>query len=273
MLVGLEEILAWAKEHDCAVPAFNVYNMETVRGVMDAAQESKAPVIMQIYSRLFDEEDGFLLVSCAVAAARELKTPVAIHLDHGAGIKEVQRALRFGVSSIMYDGSVFPNAENIEKTRQVVAIAQAVGVQVEGELGHIGTTKQEISQIYTDAQEAKEFVELTGVKALAVMIGNAHGRYPKTPKLNIQRLSEIAEAVDIPLVLHGGTGIPDEQIRQAIAHGVRKVNFGTDVCYAFLDAIHTVDRSIVGIDTYMKEPVKAVRDYALKKIHVLGADK
>lgn len=269
MKVGLSEILGWAEDHHCAVPAFNVYNTETVMGVYLAARETHAPVIMQVYSRLFDEECGRFVMAAAREAADALPTPVAIHLDHGAGMKEIQRALRFGATSIMIDASAFPLEENIETTKKVVEQCAMVGVCVEGELGHVGTTNEPIPTDYTRASEAARFGKATGVTALAVLVGNAHGRYKQEPHLNIPRIHEISEATGLPLVLHGGTGIPDDQILAAVENGVRKVNFGTDVCYSFLDAVRAVSPSIIGIDTFMMEPIQAVKRYALSKIHLL----
>jgi len=269
MKVGLGEIVEWAGKNGCAVPAFNVYNMETVMGVFLAAKETNAPIIMQVYSRLFDEEFGRFVIACAKEAADALSTPCAIHLDHGAGMTEVQRALRYGTTSIMIDASSHTIEENIATTKSVVNLCGMIDVQVEGELGHIGTTKEPIPTDFTRADEAERFVKETGVAALAVLVGNAHGRYKQAPHLNIQRIHEISEATGTPLVLHGGTGIPDDQIKAAIANGIRKVNFGTDVCYSFLDAVRSVPASIIGIDTFMTEPVQAVKRYALSKIHLL----
>jgi len=269
MLCTLHEILKLAEEHQCAVPAFNVYNMETVMGVAAAAEETGKPVIFQLYSRLFDEPCGRYVMAAAHEAAEGLKTPCVIHLDHGAGMKEVTRALRMGASSIMRDSSSLPLEDNIRETKEVVDICENLGIQVEGELGHIGTTKEPIPTAFTDVEEARRFVKETGICALAVLIGNAHGRYKLAPHLNIQRVSEISKATHIPLVLHGGTGIPDDQILDAIANGVRKVNFGTDVCYSFLDAVRAVSKDIIGIDTFMTEPIQAVKKYALSKINLM----
>ena len=269
MLCTLGEILEWAKNKRCAVPAFNVYNAETVIGVAEAAKEMKAPIIIQIYSRLFDEINGSYAMACAKEAAHSLRTPVAIHLDHGAGMKEVVRALSLGASSIMIDASSQPLDENIAITRSVVNMCKDLSLEVEGELGHIGMTSEGISDQLTDPDEALRFVSETSVSALAVLIGNAHGRYKLPPKLNIERTRKIAEAVKIPLVLHGGTGIPDDQILAAVDVGVKKVNFGTDICYAFLDALKCVPDSLYALDLVMKEPIESVKRYAISKIKLL----
>lgn len=271
MYVNLKEILALAEERDCAIPAFNVYNLETVLGVMNAAVETRAPVIFQMYSRLFDEQTAQYLAPPILEAIRSLPTPAAFHLDHGAGIPQIQRALRFGASGVMIDASTCPLDENITKTREAVTLCRAVGVPVEGELGHIGSTRDETMCDHTSVEDAVRFVEETGVAALAIMVGTAHGRYKKAPELNIRRIAEIRARVDAFLVLHGGSGVPDEQVRNAIKAGIRKVNFGTDLCYAFIDSLFGVSRDIVAVDLFMKEPVESVKRFAVSKIELLGA--
>ena len=176
----------------------------------------------------------------------------------------------------MYDGSVHPLEENIEKTKHIVEICNTVGVSVEGELGHIGSVNDDAMDEFTDPAEAAEFVEKTGVDCLAVLIGNAHGHYKKTPNLDINRVKEIREATGgIPLVLHGGSGIPDEQVKEAINAGIRKMNIGTDVCCAFAkgtkETLDDPERSLA-IDIFMKHPIETVKELALEKIRLVGAD-
>ena len=273
MLVSLKEILALAEKKHCAVPAFNVYNTETVQGVMKAAEELKAPVIFQMYSRLFDSELASLVAPGILSAIGQMSVPCAFHLDHGAGEPEVLRALRYGASGVMIDASAHPIEENIAITKRVVEMASACGVSVEGELGHVGTTKDERMGEFTKADEAVRFVNETGVSALAILVGTAHGRYKKAPKLDVERIAAIREATNgLPLVLHGGSGVPDDQIRAAIEAGIRKINFGTDMCYSFLDGVFGVSRDIVAIDLFMKDPVLAVKAYAAEKIRLLGAE-
>lgn len=276
MLVTLKEIIGMAEKGNFAVPAFNVYNTETIMGVAKAAEEAKAPVIIQVYPRLINEEVGYYICPAIVAAARKATVPVCFHLDHGPSELEVQRALRWGASGIMYDGSVHPLEENIEKTKHIVEICNTVGVSVEGELGHIGSVNDDAMDEFTDPSEAAEFVEKTGVDCLAVLIGNAHGHYKKTPNLDINRVKEIREATGgIPLVLHGGSGIPDEQVKEAINAGIRKMNIGTDVCCAFAkgtkETLDDPERSLA-IDIFMKHPIETVKELALEKIRLVGAD-
>ncbi len=272
MLVGLNDILKLAKRGGYAVPAFNVYNMETVRGIIYAAEEAGAPVIIQSYSRLFTNDDAYYLSPIVLAAAEKASVPVCFHLDHGAGLTEVTRALRYGATGIMIDGSALPFEENAAGTKKIVQMCSAVGVAVEGELGHVGSVNDEHMCQYTDVSEAKEFVSLTGVAALAIMVGTAHGRYKKAPVLDIDRIKMIHNEVDAALVLHGGSGVPDDQIKAAIAAGIRKVNFGTDVCYSFLDKVFETSRNIVAVDLFMKDAIMSVKQFGLEKIKLLGAD-
>lgn len=274
MLISFKEILDLAEAKKFAIPAFNVYNMETVIGVINAAEELNAPVIIQCYSRLFTNGEGYYLSPVIIAAAKKAKVPVCFHLDHGASEYEVMRAVRYGATGVMIDKSTLSLEENITGTKNVVDLCNAIGVQVEGELGHIGLAAQDDEKTiaYTEVSDAKKFVEETGVAALAIMVGTAHGRYKQAPKLAIDRIREIYEATDAALVLHGGSGVPDEEIKAAIEAGIRKINFGTDLCYSFLDKVFEVSRDKVGIDLFMKEPIANVSEFAKSKIRLLGAE-
>lgn len=271
MLVNLKEILDIAEKGGFAVPAFNVYNMETVMGVIEAAEEAKAPVIIQSYSRLFSNEEGYFVSPIILAAAKKASVPVCFHLDHGAGLCEVTRALRYGASGIMIDKSALELEENISETKKIVDLCAAVGVPVEGELGHVGSVNDAEMSEFTHVDEAKKFVDETGVSALAILVGTAHGRYKKAPVLDIQRIADIKSATNIPLVLHGGSGVPDDQLTAAIKAGIRKINFGTDVCYSFLDKVFETSRDLIAIDLFMKDAIKSVKAFALTKINLLGA--
>lgn len=272
MLVTLKEILAIAEEGNFAIPAFNVYNMETVMGCIEAAEEAKAPVILQSYSRLFTQGSAYYLAPIILAAAQKASVPVCFHLDHGASEQETTRAIRYGATGVMIDASAFDFDKNVEITKRVVETAAYIGIDVEGELGHVGSVNDDAMDEFTNVDEAKDFVEKTGVAALAVLVGTAHGRYKKPPKLDIQRIADIKNAAKIPLVLHGGSGIPDDQIIASIKAGIRKINFGTDICYSFLDGVFAVDRSTVAVDLFMKEPINCVKQFALSKIKLLGAE-
>lgn len=274
MLVSFKEILEMAEKGGFAVPAMNVYNMETVMGVIAAAEEKRAPIILQNYSRLFTNEEGYYLAPTILAAAKKASVPVCYHLDHGAGQPEVVKALRYGATGIMIDKSLLPFEENIAETKKIVEMCKPIGVAVEGEIGHVGVAANGDEQTteYTTVEEAKTFVEATGVSALAVAVGTAHGRYKKAPVLAIDRIAEIHKAVDAAVVLHGGSGVPDDQIRAAIKAGIRKINFGTDLCYSFLDEVFATSRDIYAIDLFMKGAIENVKKFAMSKIELLGAE-
>lgn len=272
MLVNLGEILDMAEKGGFAVPAFNVYNMETVMGITAAADEAKAPVIIQSYSRLFTNEEGYYVAPMVLAAAAKASVPICFHLDHGAGKSEATRALRWGATGIMIDKSACDMDENIAYTKDIVEMCSAVGIPVEGEIGHVGSVNDDSMGEFTTVQEAKTYVDATGVNALAILVGTAHGRYKKAPKLDIQRIADIHSAVDAHLVLHGGSGVPDDQIQAAVKAGIRKINFGTDVCYSFLDQVFATSRDLVAIDLFMKDAVANVKKFGLEKIRLLGAE-
>ena len=272
MLVNMKELLAVAERKGCAIPAFNVYNGETALGVFKAAEEADACIIVQMYSRLFMSEEAEFIAPSIVDAANRSKAKICFHLDHGSCDEAVARAIRWGCTSVMRDASALPFEENAAVLARVVRFAHDLDISVEGELGHIGFAKDGVPTDYTQVDEALRYCEKTGVDALAVAVGTAHGHYKQAPVLAIDRIRELHEAIPAALVLHGGSGVPDDQIRAAVAAGIRKVNFGTDVCVSFLDAVRKVDPSIIGVDTYMKEPVQAVKRFALEKIALLGAE-
>jgi len=272
MRYELNDILNIGEEGGFAVPAFNVYTMENVLGVMNAVEETGAPVIFQMYSRLFDTQVGKFLAPVVLEAINHLKTPAAFHIDHGTGEPQVLRAIQYGATGAMIDASTLPLEENIAKTKRVVEIASAAGIGVEGELGHIGAATDETWSAYTDVDEAVRFVEETGVKALAVMVGTAHGHYKKAPVLAIDRIAELHEKVGAHLVLHGGSGVPDDQIKAAIKAGIRKVNFATDLAWAFINGCRAVDAGKYPLDVYLAYPTNDVKNFAIEKIKLLGAD-
>lgn len=275
MLVTLQEIIAMAEKGNYCIPAFNVYNIETVMGVMDAAEELRAPVILQLYPRLINQQVGYYVSPVALAAAQKSKVPVCLHLDHAAGTAEVYRSLRWGYTGIMQDGSALSFEENVRLTRNAVEMCGVLGVGVEGEIGHIGSAADEVMDDFTNPMEAAEFVRQTGVTCLAVLVGNAHGHYKKTPKLDIPRIRAIREACGVPLVLHGGSGIPDDQVKAAIDAGIRKMNIGTDVCCAFAEGTKTAlddPKRSLAVDVFMKTAIAAVKKLAMDKIQLTGAE-
>lgn len=273
MKYSLKEILDLAEERGFAIPAFNVYNLETLMGVAHAAKETGAPVILQMYSRLFNTGTGRYMAPVILDVMNELKTPVAFHLDHGAGIAECIRAMRYGTTGVMIDASTLDLDGNIAATKRVVDMAVEAGVSVEGELGHIGSTKDEKWDAYTEVDDAVRYVDETKIDALAIMVGTAHGKYKKAPVLAIDRIAEIHKATKAHLVLHGGSGVPDDQITMAIDAGIRKINFGTDVCCAFIEGYKNIDPYHAPLDVVMAEASDCVKEFALEKIKLLGADR
>lgn len=271
MQYSLKEILDLAEKGGFAVPAFNVYNLETLMGVVNAAKETNAPIIIQMYSRLFNTDAGRMLSPVIVSLMNEIKSPVAFHLDHGAGISECTRAIRYGTTGVMIDASTLPLDNNIETTKKAVDLAKEVGVSVEGELGHIGSTKDETWDSYTEVEDAIKYVNETGIDALAIMVGTAHGKYAQAPILAIDRIAEIHAAINAHLVLHGGSGVPDDQITAAVKAGIRKINFGTDVCYAFIDGYKELDPYSKPLDVTMATVSENVKAFAIEKIKLLGA--
>lgn len=273
MRSDLKRILALAEAGGVAVPAFNCYNVESVMGVAQAARETGAPVIFQLYTRMADSEFG-VYVSAAIREAIDLlPTPAVMHLDHGAGIGQVLRALRLGCTGVMIDASTLPLERNIAETRRAVEFCGESGVPVEGELGHVGATADEKMSDFTDVDEAVRFAAETGVAAMAVMVGTAHGVYKSAPKLDIGRIRAIHGATGLPLVLHGGSGVPDDQVRKAVAAGVRKMNFATDLVNAFFNSVYAKNGEIRAMDVFMREPVESIKQYAIGKIRLLGADR
>ncbi|GMA09069.1 hypothetical protein GCM10025886_22200 [Tetragenococcus halophilus subsp. flandriensis] len=240
MLLNMEELLDVAYKNNFAVGSFNVANSEFVEAVIAAAEKKKSPAIIQIHPNEIDLVGNNFITYVRQAAALA-KVPIAIHLDHGGSVQDVLRAIKNGYTSVMIDASAESLEQNINLTKKVVGIAHSVGVSVEAELGTIGSNEvtngtSEVDKIlYTDANDAKEFVENTGVDTLAVAIGTRHGHYAhvKQPELRIDLLEKINEKVDIPLVLHGGSDNKDEEIRKTYEHGVSKINLSTDMKIAF----------------------------------------
>lgn len=243
--VPMSALLREAEAGGYAVGAFNCNNMEIVQAIVAAAEAENAPVIMQASQGAIKYAGLEYIVAMARMAVDGVKVPVALHLDHGTSFEQVMRCLRAGFSSVMFDGSKLPLEENIAITRQVVSASRPVGVSVEAELGKIGGTEDDIivterEALFTDPEEARYFVEQTGVDSLAVAIGTAHGRYKGEPRLDFERLSRIRELVQIPIVLHGSSGVPDEAIQEAIRRGVRKVNIDTNIREAFVGAVRRI---------------------------------
>jgi fructose-bisphosphate aldolase class II len=241
-LAAAAPLLIEAREQGYALGAFNAYNLETVQAIVSAAEEERAPVILQTSQGALKYAGLSQLWSLANTAAKAARVPVAVHLDHGTDLSVVWRCLRAGFTSVMFDGSHLPMPENAALTRRVVEVARELQVSVEAELGRISGTEEEISvedreAYFTDPEEAAWFVRETAVDALAVAVGTAHGRYRGEPRLDFARLEEIARKVKVPLVLHGSSGLPDEAVRRAIGLGVAKFNIDTELREAFVGAL------------------------------------
>ena len=229
-LVPMKKLLENAEQKGIAVGAFSVGNMEMVMGAVWAAEELNTPIILQIAECRLKNSPLELMGPMMISAAKNAKVEIAVHLDHGLRIETVGKALEMGFTSVMFDGSTLPLEENIKAVKQVREMADKYGATVEAELGVVGGNEGDGAAheiLCTNPDDAKLFCDETGVDALAVAIGNAHGNYPVLPNLRFQVLDDINKMVDTPLVLHGGTGITDEMFQQAIMLGVRKVNIAT----------------------------------------------
>jgi fructose-bisphosphate aldolase class II len=242
MLVTGNEILQDAHKKGYGVGAFNVNNMEIIQAIIEAAEETNSPVILQASQGGIKYAGIEYIAALAKVAAEKVSVPVAIHLDHGTDFEQVMLCIRNGFTSVMIDGSRFPLEKNIAETKRVIDVAHAVGVSVEAELGKIGGTEDDVTvdereATFTDVDEAKQFVDETNVDSLAIAVGTAHGVYKGEPKLDFDRIKAIKEKVNIPLVLHGSSGVPDESIKKAVSLGINKVNIDTNIRMAFADAV------------------------------------
>ncbi|MDD5699450.1 MAG: class II fructose-bisphosphate aldolase [Victivallaceae bacterium] len=267
-LVTLNEILPAARNEARAVAAFNVANLETLLAVFKAAEEENSPVIIQVYQRLFNDERAELIAAMTAKLAEKTAIQIVLHLDHGTSVEQIKKAIKIGYTSVMIDGSQFPLTENIELTSQAVEIAHKAGVSIEAEIGHVpfGNGKVELSS----SEEAVKFVSHTNVDALAISIGTAHGFYKEAPCLDIKRAREIGAGVSIPLVLHGGTGVPEEQLKKAIAYGVTKINLATELQDLFLRGaaceLKRNEKKFMPIDLCFKPVEKRIIEYSKIKI-------
>ena len=266
MLVNLNEVLKKAQKEKYAVGLFNTTDTDMLQAVIEAAEESRSPVILGTAEVLLPYGELKLIAPSVIAAAKRASVPVVVHYDHGLTFDKCIEALKLGFSSIMFDGSAKVYGQNIEETKEIVKIVHAFGASVEGEIEHVGEAAKEdnlLTDMYTTPEEAKAYLEATGVDALAVAIGSAHGVYKKKPMLNIERLKEIADAVSVPLVLHGGSGLSDDDFKNTIREGIAKVNIFTDLCLAGERAMKDgAEKKLGYLETrnlkveYIKEAVK-----------------
>jgi tagatose 1,6-diphosphate aldolase GatY/KbaY len=277
MLAQTREILRRAADDGYAVGAFNVYNLEGVRAVVSAAEDSRSPVMLQLHPGALNLGGGPLVALC-MQAAREATVPVSVHLDHSASKDDIKRALAAGLASIMVDGSHLPYEQNIEFTREMAALVHERDGMVEGELGRLSGTEDDLTvpenlAKLTDPAQAADFVSHTGLDALAVCIGNVHGRYRSEPRLDFERLAAIRETVSVPLVLHGASGLPVEMVRRSIELGVCKLNVNTEVREAYLGTLRQQLQEPKPPDLVklMQSAIDAMKEVVLAKIELFGS--
>lgn len=271
MLVTLSEILKDAEEKKYGVGLFNMLNLEMARGIIEAAEEERSPLILgvaEVHLPLIPLEYAALIMN---DIAKKASIPVCLHFDHGVTFENIKAAVDAGFSSVMYDGSALPYEENIANTLEVCKLAHAKGVSVEAELGHVGGgeggTEDGIEEMYTKVDQVVDFNNRSKVDALAVAIGTAHGKYKTKPVLDINRLAQIYAVSDKPLVLHGGSGLSDDDFRNTIANGIRKINICTEMCVAAREAyIASANHEILFADAK-----NAVKNVVKGKMQLFGS--
>ena len=279
MLANLNDVLIPAQKGKYGVGLFNTIDTDMTEAVIAAAEELRAPVIIGTAEVLLPYGELKLIAPSIIEAAKRATVPVVVHYDHGITFEKCIEAIELGFTSIMFDGSAEESEENLAKTREMVKIAHSKGVTVEGEIGHVGQAADgdnETDDKYTTPEEAIEFVKATGVDALAVAIGTAHGAYKSAPKLDIDRLAQIRSKLDTPLVLHGGSGLSDDDFRNTIANGIAKVNIFTDMCVAAEIAMRdNAKDGSSGMWGYLEtrnKKVEAIKEVVKNKILLFGSD-
>jgi len=278
-LVSMNEFLPKAKEKKFAVGQFNMNNLEFAKAITEAAMAEKSPFIFGVSEGALKYMGIEYTVAIAEAAAKQSGLPIALHLDHGSTFEVAMKCIRAGFSSVMFDGSHHSFEENIRLTKEVVKAARAMGVSVEGELGTIGGVEDDISVDEADAalakpEEAIRFWEETGVDCVAIAVGTAHGMYKGEVKIRYDIIEEVAKAIPVPIVLHGGSGVPDEAIRLSIAAGVGKINVNTENQVACTDAIREVlnkDANVYDPRKYLTPAKNAMVEVVRSKIRLFGS--
>ncbi|MFM7448281.1 MAG: ketose-bisphosphate aldolase [Leptolyngbyaceae cyanobacterium] len=288
MLSSTYELLETALRNIYAIGAFNVYNLEGVKAVVTAAEEMRSPVMLQLHPSALIY-GGAALVALCLEAARQAQVPVSVHLDHSTSASDIKRALDAGMTSIMADGSHLPYEQNLAFTREMTLLAHQKGAVVEAEIGRIsgtedGLTISEKEAKMTDPDQAREFVRETQVDALAVTIGNVHGEYKSPPRLDFARLERIRSRVDVPLVLHGASGLPESMISQSISLGVCKFNVNTEVRQAYMqslkedlcnpqnkpDLVDVMDHAIVRMQSVIAEKLLIFGSVGKAHLHLVS---
>ena len=285
MLVTMKEMLADSKKNHYAIPAFDVSNYEMMKAVLETCEEEKSPALLMTLG-VDTEGRNLQLISSMIKGASEFfKVPICLHMDHATDIDFIKYGCDNGYSSVMYDGSVLSFDENAKNTAIVTEYAHKKGITVEAELGHVGNASVgSISETGTDTdpgesltvpEEVAKFVEITDVDALAVAIGTSHGVYQKTPELRIDRLDEITAVCDRPLVLHGGSGTPDDQMQNAIHHGITKINIYSDVLYALNQGLKGYLNTMSNPSTWpflvYEDAMKMMKEVVREKLRTFGS--
>lgn len=273
MLVNMDQVLYPAKKEKYGIGLFNAVNLELARGIIEAAEETKSPVIFGTAEVLFPFGPIEIIAPFLKDMAEKASVPVVLHLDHGLQKETCLKALELGFTSVMYDCSKDSYEENVKKVAEVAKIAHDHGATIEGELGHVGNNEDvqsDPSAFYTDPAQAKGFVDRTGVDALAIAVGTAHGAYKFPPKLDFERIETIASTIDVPLVLHGGSGLTDEDFRHAIQSGISKVNIFTDINVAAAEAAVKAYQPGMGITDLALPQIEAIKAATVKKMQLFG---
>lgn len=279
-IISSKNMLLKAQLGGYAVPAFNIHNLETMQVVVETAAEMRSPLILAGTPGTYSYAGTGNVVAIASNLAKEWDLPLAVHLDHHEKLDDIERKVRAGIRSVMIDGSHFSFAENVALVKSVVAFSHRYDASVEAELGRLGGVEDDLvvdakDALYTNPEQAQEFVERTGIDSLAVAIGTAHGLYHHEPKLDFDRLAAIRERVSVPLVLHGASGLPEADIRRAISLGVCKVNVATELKIAFSDALkqYLQDNPNANDPRHYMQPAKAaMKEVVRKVIHVCGCE-
>jgi fructose-bisphosphate aldolase class II len=274
LLVNLNEVLSYTKVKKFGVGMFNGLSADFYEGLIDAAEQLRCPIIIGVADRFVDRLDFEMIAEVMIFLAKRASVPVCVHLDHAKSLKNIIRAIKAGFTSVMFDGSNLPFEENIKKTKEVVEIAHSVGVSVEGELGVVGRGEWDFKnpEFYTKPEEAEVFAAQTNVDALAVAIGTVHGVYKGEPRLDFERLSEIRKRVDCYLVLHGGSGLSDDDFKKCIEYGINKVNIFTDLTLAINSQLPEFVSKTEDLTPAIFERIREiVKEEAIKKLKVFGS--
>lgn len=275
MLVNLDYVLKKAQEEKYAVGLFNTTDTDMLEAAISAAEEMNSPIIIGTAEILLPYGELDLIAPSVIAAAKRAKVPVVVHYDHGLTFERCMQALKLGFTSIMFDGSAGDSDQNIKDTAQIVKIAHAFGATVEGEIGHVGDATvgdNVVTDNYTTPEEALDFIEKTGVDALAVAIGTAHGAYKEKPCLDLERLRQIREKVNTPLVLHGGSGLSDDDFRNTIRDGIAKINIFTDLCVAGVEGVKEGLEKELSYLEMRNLKVEKIKEVVKTKIRLFGSE-